>query len=116
MNLETLLSLIKNNPDDIKFNDVITLINQQYRYTPTQFNNGLAEHKITNEAGTNEGSCKVFAFASMIGLSKEDTLHCFGHYYRDDVLSNPQATDHANIRTFMRFGWKGIHFEGAALS
>ena len=40
MHLETLLSLIKNNPGDIKFNDVITLINQQYRYTPTQFKMG----------------------------------------------------------------------------
>jgi hypothetical protein len=115
MNLEELKALIKNKPDDLRFNDVIDVIDSHFTYTPARFSNGLAEHKIINEPGTNEGSCKIFAFAMKMGLNKEATLHCFGHYYRDDVLAHPHATDHANIRTFMQFGWEGIHFDTPAL-
>jgi hypothetical protein len=68
-----------------------------------------------NQAGSNEGSCKIFAFATTEGLSEAETLACFGKYYREDVLQNPQVSDHANIRTFMRHGWKGIRFEQSAL-
>jgi hypothetical protein len=48
-------------------------------------------------------------------LTDEQTLHCFGTYYRDDVLNHPDNNDHRNIRLFMRYGWQGIMFEGDAL-
>jgi hypothetical protein len=43
-------------------------------------------------------------------------LNCFGEYYRTDVLQHPDAIDHQNIRNFIRFGWDGVRFDGAALT
>ena len=43
------------------------------------------------------------------------TLHCFGDYYRTDVLQHPDATDHQNIRNLIRFGLDGVRFDGEAL-
>jgi len=54
------------------------------------------------------------AFGQLQGLSEQQTLACFGEHYRK-VLATPGETDHANIRTFMRHGWAGIRFDGAAL-
>jgi hypothetical protein len=31
------------------------------------------------------------------------------------VLDNPDGTDHANIRNFIRDGWAGIVFDGVVL-
>ncbi len=45
----------------------------------------------------------------------EETLLLFSEFYREDVLKNPEGTDHQNIRNFMKFGWEGIVFEGEAL-
>lgn len=92
------------------------VITDNYHYTPTRFSNGLDRDVIVNEARTNEGSCKIFAFAQFNDLNEQQTLACFGHYYREDVLQNPEGDDHANIRTFMHHGWPGIDFEGSALS
>ena len=110
-----LISQIKTNPETVEFKDVIATIDAHYHYTPTRFTNGQGNNMAINEAGSNEGSCKIFAFAQLNGLSETETLACFGHYYRDDVLKHPDGNDHANIRNFMRSGWDGIHFEGAAL-
>lgn len=93
------------------FNDVIGYIDSHFDFEPTAFRNG----DTYNEANTNNGSCKIFAFAQQLGLSQQATLHAFGDYYRVDVLEHPKASDHANIRNFMRSGWAGIHFEGQAL-
>jgi len=70
---------------------------------------------LANEAGQNSGSCKIFAFAQRHGLSQQQALACFGTYYRDDVLQNPNGTDHQNIRNFMDTGWPGIAFDGEPL-
>src|SRR3546814_975311 len=43
-------------------------------------------------------------------LSEAETLACFGCFYREDVLKNPDGTDHQNIRNFMRSGWGGVAF------
>lgn len=96
----------------IEFSDTISVIEENYTYTPTAFKNGDTE----NEAGTNEGSCKIFAFAKLNGLEQAATLSLFGSYYREDVLGNPEGDDHANIRNFIQYGWDGIAFEGEALS
>ena len=62
---------------------------------------------------------QIFAFAKSNGLSKQNTLDCFGKFYRDDVLQNPKADDHMNIRTFMlapeATPFLGITFEGEPL-
>lgn len=116
MLLSELLEQIKSRPETIVFNDVLYVIAANYHYTPSRFSNGAGDDAVVSEAGKNEGSCKIFAFAKLHGLSETETLACFGHYYRDDVLKHPEGSDHANIRTFMRHGWSGIHFDQAPLT
>jgi len=106
-----ILEQLKNSPGTIDFKDVITFIDENYDFTPTKFTNG----NTVNEANQNNGSCKVFSFARLNQFSKEETLALFGDFYRDDVLQNPEGTDHQNIRNFIEFGWQGIFFEGEAL-
>lgn len=93
------------------FQDTIAYIDTNYNFTPTTFKNG----NQINNAGENNGSCKIFAFAKIHQLEKDQTLALFGSYYFDDVLKNPDGNDHQNIRNFMIFGWDGITFEGDAL-
>lgn len=111
MTVSELLDRVHTQPDTIEFDQVMQVIADHYRYTPTRFNNG----PVVNEAGTNEGSCKIFAFAQLNNLSEMETLALFGRYYREDVMGNPAGEDHANIRNFILDGWLGIQFEGAAL-
>ena len=115
MTVAALLAKLNASPELIDFNEVISTINEHYHYMPTPFTNGLGEYKIVNEAGKNEGSCRIFAFAKLQKLSEAQTLACFGKFYRDEVLKHPHGTDHTNIRTFMQYGWKGICFDGEAL-
>jgi hypothetical protein len=115
MAIDELIQQIKSNPETVEFNDVINCIDEYYEYTPTHFTNGVGHDVVNNQAGSNEGSCKIFAFATMQGLNEEQTLNCFGRYYREDVLQHPEGEDHANIRTFMRHGWTGIRFDQSAL-
>lgn len=98
----------------IDFADTIAMISATYEYSPTRFSNGQGADILINEAGTNEGSCKVFSFARLQGLNEAETLALFGDYYRD-VVDHPDGNDHQNIRHFMRHGWLGIHFDGEAL-
>ena len=113
--LKQFIHQVENSPETIAFQDVIKQIEENYLYTPTRFINGTNDDSVTNLAGENEGSCKIFSFAKMHALDKTQTLHCFGQYYRQDVLQNPDNTDHANIRTFIKHGWDNISFDKAAL-
>lgn len=106
-----IIEQLKEDAATIQFNDVITFIDENYDFTPTKFTNG----NTVNEENQNNGSCKVFSFAKLNNLSKEETLALFGAFYREDVLGNPEGSDHQNIRNFMEFGWDGIQFEGEAL-
>ncbi len=116
MNTAELIARLKTAPDSVEFNDVIATIAQDYNYRPSRFSNGRGEGQVVNEAGKNEGSCKIFAFAQLNELTQDETLACFGHFYRDHVLPHPNGDDHMNIRNFMQFGWDGIHFDQSALS
>jgi hypothetical protein len=100
--------------EKLDFEDTIAVINAAFEYTPTPFSNGLSNGAIINEAGKNEGSCKIFAFAQLMALDEATTLKCFGRFYQD-VLNTPDANDHQNIRNFMKDGWAGITFNGHAL-
>ena len=111
MTITVFLEQLQANPKLITFQETIQVIEADYEFTPTAFQNG----NQYNKAGENNGSCKIFAFAKLQNLSKEETLACFGAYYFEDVLQNPEATDHQNIRNFMQAGWDGIQFEGEAL-
>ena len=115
MTPDELIQQLRDAPESITFPAVIDTINTHYDYTPTHFSNGSGGGCVVNAAGTNAGSCRVFAFAQLHGLNEAETLVCFGEFYRD-VLATPNGSDHANIRSFMRHGWKGIKFEGVVLT
>ncbi len=112
MNLQEFKAIVAHRPETLEFAEVIELIHSLYLYAPAKFRNGNVE----NEAGSNEGSCKIFAFAKLQGLTQLQTLHCFGEYYRIDVLEHPDASDHGNIRQFMEHSWAGVEFESEALT
>ena len=99
----------------VSFDETIAVITENYQYHPTEFSNGLNEHILINQAGTNEGSSKIFAFAKIHQFDQQQTLNLFGDYYRLDVLNDPQGRGHQNIRNFMKYGWAGICFKGEAL-
>jgi len=116
MSIEEFIQQLRANSENIEFNTTIDVIARHYQYTPTTFSNGVEGDCVVNPAGTNEGSNKLFAFGQLQQLSEVEMLHCFGDYYRKDVLQNPDGSDHANIRTFMRHGWQGIKFETCSLT
>lgn len=99
----------------VSFQETLAVIADHYDYQPTTFSNGVHQ-PVISQAGQNEGSCKIFAFANLHDLTVEQTLNLFGDYYRVDVLGNPEASDHQNIRRFMQDGWLGIAFQGQALT
>jgi len=109
--MKQFLQALATAPDSIVFSDTVAVIDTNYDFTPTAFKNG----ELQNEAGQNNGSCKLFSFAKLHNLTQQQTLHCFGAYYRNDVLKNPQGTDHQNIRNFIKYGWDGVVFQGNAL-
>lgn len=112
MKLKNFLQQLNEAPDNIAFSDTIAVIDAHYNFAPTSFKNAAR----LNEAGKNNGSCKLFSFARLQNLTEQQTLYCFGDYYRKDVLLNPAGEDHQNIRNFIRTGWAGIEFEGSALT
>ena len=111
MKITSFLEKLKQTPKAISFTETIAVIEGNFTFIPTAFKNG-SQH---NAEGENSGSCKLFAFAQLQNLSKEETLTCFGAYYFEEVLGNPEGTNHQNIRNFMKTGWDGIQFEGEAL-
>ncbi len=112
MTIDSFLQKLKQTPNTITFPETIAVIDKNYDFTPTSFDNGT-QHNATGE---NTGSCKLFAFAQLQNLSQAETLACFGAFYFEEVLGNPVGTSHQNIRNFMNTGWDGIQFEGKALT
>lgn len=111
MSISTFLEKLKETPTAISFAETIATIEENYTFTPTAFQNG-EQH---NTAGENSGSCKLFAFALLQNLTTSETLACFGAYYFEEVMGDPNGTNHQNIRNFMKTAWDGIQFEGEAL-
>lgn len=111
MNIDAFLKKLNDTSESIAFDDTMAVIDASYEFTPASFTNG----EVKNEAGQNSGSCKLFAFAKLNGLSEAQTLACFGAYYREDVLKNPDGADHQNIRNFMKTGWFGVKFDSMPL-
>jgi hypothetical protein len=114
MSLASFLEKINKNIP-VGFDETIAVITENYLYQPTEFSNGLDENTLINQAGTNEGSCNIFAFAKIHKLDQQQTLNLFGDYYRLDILNDPQGTGHQNIRNLMKYGWAGVCFKGEAL-
>lgn len=116
MSVQDLIQQIRNRPNTVEFDQVMAVIADHYVYSECAFSNGIGDGRVENAAGENAGSCKIFAFAQLNGLNESETLVCFGRYFREDVIGKPEDSDHANIRVFMRDGWKGIRFHGQALN
>ncbi len=116
MTLDQFLAQLRQSPEQCQFADLMQVIADNYHYSPSAFSNGTGGDALRSDAGSNEGSCKIFAFAQLHQLTPEQTLACFGDYYRLDVLQHPDADDHGNIRRFMRDGWAGIKFDSASLT
>jgi hypothetical protein len=112
MSINEFIQKINQTPNIISFTESIAIIDANYQFTATAFKNG----ELHNEAGQNSGSCKLFSFAKLHDLNTEQTLACFGDFYRTDVLQHPDSNDHQNIRNFIKFGWDGIIFFGSSLA
>lgn len=111
MQIDNFLSKLKQAPQTVEFQDTMAVIEANYYVTASAFANG----DLNNGADENQGSCKLLALAKLHDLSESATLACFGHYYREDVLRHPDASDHQNIRNFMQSGWAGVSFENTPL-
>ena len=111
MTVDNFISKLRSNPKKVVFSETMSVIENNYVFTPTAFKNG----DLQNSDAENLGSCKVFSFAVKQQLTKEETLACFGQYYFIDVLENPNGTDHQNIRNFMNTGFEGLVFEDETL-
>lgn len=96
--------------DEIGFSDVLAQVDSEYNHVPTAFQNGDQYNASTE----NQGSARVLFYAQLNKLSKEDTLRLFAEHYKN-VLDNPGANNHQNIRQFIKNGWAGVKFEGDAL-
>lgn len=88
------------------FDETLALISHHFDYRPTGFNNG----PLRNEAGENEGSCRIFALGEHCSLTESETLRLFAQHYQQ-VLNDPAGDSHSNIRQFISTGWSGIHFD-----
>lgn len=106
MTIEQFLAALQEKPNDIQFPDTMKVIDTYYTFIPTAFQNG----SLLNEAGQNNGSCKLLAFAKLQQLDTQQTLHCFGEFYRKDVLEHPNNDDHQNIRNLIKSGLDGVKF------
>jgi HopJ type III effector protein len=93
---------VEMNADDLKFEEVMELIDTHYEVGLIEFKNG----DIVNKPGENEGSGKVLSYAALSNMDKETTLKLWGQYYRE-VLADPDGDSHPNIRNFMKYGWEG---------
>ncbi len=105
-----LLDKIQTTPELLSFTEVIAYIDAHYSFEPIAFTNG----NLHNAVGQNSGSCKLFQFALLHNLTKQQTLACFAEHYQD-VVHNPTAESHQNIRNFMQFGIEGLVFEKLTL-
>ena len=73
---QDLVQAVTNSPDTIEFNDVITLVDSAFVFTPTAFTNG----DVKNEANQNNGSCKLLALGQHLNLNQAQTLALFGRF------------------------------------
>ncbi len=111
MNTSEYLEKVKQTPEKLDFSELMEVIESEYNFTPSAFKNG----QLGNAENENMGSCKLFSFAQLHGLTSDQTLACFGTYFRENVLQNLDGEDHQNIRNFMQTGWDGVVFSRNAL-
>lgn len=99
-------SNVEMSADDLTFEEVMEVINENYEPQLLEFKNG----DIVNKPGENDGSARILSYAALSNFDKETTLKLWGQYYRE-VLADPDGDSHQNIRNFMKYGWEGVPFE-----
>lgn len=109
MNQQTFLASLGS--EGHRFADTQAFIESHYSYQPSAFTNG----GVHNSSEQNQGSCKVLAMASDLGLSDQQALQCFAEHYVA-VLADPHGDAHANIRALMAHGLAGVSFERQPLN
>jgi hypothetical protein len=92
--------------ENFQFETTLAFIEEHFNFTPSAFNNG----GVLNSIEQNQGSCKVFALAELLGLSQQQALCCFGQHYRD-VLATPEVDNHHNLRRVLKEGLGNISFD-----
>ena len=110
-----LMSLLrtKESMQQISFQLTMDVVDELFDVNEVAFSVG----DVASAAGQNMGSAKIFSFGKMNELEKGTTLQLFGDFYRKDVLENPEGSDHANIRAFIKGGWDAVSFpDGYALT
>ncbi|HEB83070.1 MAG TPA: hypothetical protein ENJ11_09450, partial [Gammaproteobacteria bacterium] len=65
---EEYVQQLKNAPKQASFDELMEIIGHYYDYQPCAFRNGSGEDTVSNQAGENEGSCRLFAFARLHAL------------------------------------------------
>jgi hypothetical protein len=93
-----------------KFAEIQDTINNEYDYSP----NGFTIGDVYNDANSNQWSGKVLSYAVLNELTTEQTLELFGEHYRD-VLDNPNADTHKNIRALIKFSLNSVSFDNNKL-
>ena len=88
MKIKSFKTKLKKTPKQIEFSETMQVVDTYYNFTPTAFKNGTLE----NGEGENSGSCTLFAFAKVQAFTKEETLACFGQFYFEDLLKDPNGT------------------------
>jgi len=61
MSVDELLKTIRTNPENVEFDDVMTVIDANYTYTETGFKNGSGDDQVINETGANARINFVFS-------------------------------------------------------
>ena len=90
----------------LEFQYVLSTIDNNYYFTPTSFS---VVPEAPNKETENQGACRVLAFSKEHDLDMEPTLKLFAEHYRN-VLDNPTANTHPNIRMIMKYGLAQVHF------
>ena len=98
-------------PPDLRFEDVMAVIDQLYVVPKQTFRTGVGSPKETvNPPGANTGALRVLVFGTIHNLSEGETLSLFAQH-ATDVLATPEGTSHGNIRGFMANGWAGVRLD-----
>lgn len=87
----------------VTFKETIALIDEYFVYFEVPFSCG----DLKSKPNENTGSAKIFSFALLTQMDEKATLGLFGEIARD---LSPSGTDHANIRNFIKSGWRGVTF------
>lgn len=103
--IKALLEQARTQGSTLMFADTMAAIDAAFEFFGTKFVNG----DVSSTSSENQGSSKILSLSQLVPMSKEDVLVLFGEHYRD-VLADPNGTNHANIRAFMKTGLDGVSF------